>query len=169
MRVVEACDAPDLSMALAVLAEPAGGDVLSRVQSRLRLSNQETKRSAWLHAGLADLDGGGDPARRPWSEVQPWVAHENATSLADILRARASCGRGDAACAAWFTHEAARPKAETDPPPLVTGDELLAAGVPPGKPIGAALARIRALQLDGVIAGKAEAIAAVLGGKPRLP
>jgi len=168
-RVVEAFDVPDLSMALAVLADPAGGDVLSRVQSRLRLSNHETKRSAWLHARLAELDGGGDPARRPWSEVQPLVAHENAAALADVLRARASCGRGDAASAAWLTRESARPKVETDPPPLVSGDELLAAGVPPGKPVGAALARIRALQLDGVITGKAEAIAAVLGGKPRLP
>ena len=37
--------------------------------------------------------------------------------------------------------------------------ELLAAGVPPGPPVGAALARIRSLQLDGAIATKEEALA----------
>jgi hypothetical protein len=46
----------------------------------------------------------------------------------------------------------------------VTGNDLLAAGVPPGKAVGAALARVRALQLDGAIATKGEAIAAALNG-----
>ena len=96
---------------------------------------------------------------RPWSSVQPWLAHDQAAALADVLRGRAACGRGDVAAAAWISGQVARPRAELDPPPLLTGDDLLAAGVPPGKAVGAALARIRSLQLDGVIATKAEAIA----------
>jgi hypothetical protein len=96
--------------------------------------------------------------------VQPWVAHEHAATLADVIRARAACGHGDPAVAAWLTAQVGRPRLEIDPPPLVTGDELLAAGVPPGKPIGAALARVRALQLDGGITTKGEAIAAALNG-----
>jgi poly(A) polymerase len=96
--------------------------------------------------------------------VQPWVAHEHAAALADVLRARATCGHGDPAVAAWLTAQVARPRLEIDPPPLVTGDELLAAGVPPGKPIGAALARIRALQLDGGITSRDQALAAALNG-----
>jgi poly(A) polymerase len=63
-----------------------------------------------------------------------------------------------------LTAQVARPRLEIDPPPLVTGDELLAAGVPPGKPIGAALARIRALQLDGGITSRDQALAAALNG-----
>jgi poly(A) polymerase len=94
--------------------------------------------------------------------MQRWVAHEDAPALADMLRSRAACGLGDADRAAWFTRQVSRPRIEIDPPPLVTGDELLAAGVPPGKPVGAALAKVRALQLDGAIATKAEAIAAAL-------
>jgi hypothetical protein len=91
--------------------------------------------------------------------MQSWVAGEHAHSLADVLRARAACGRGDAAAAAWLTSQAARPRPEIAPPPLVTGDRLLAAGVPPGRPIGAALARIRGLQLDGAITTAEQAIA----------
>jgi hypothetical protein len=94
--------------------------------------------------------------------MQRWVAHEDAAALADVLRARAACGLGDADRASWFSEQVVRPRAEIDPPPLVTGDDLLAAGVPPGKAVGAALARVRALQLDGAIATKAEAIAAAL-------
>jgi len=166
-RIVGACDEPDLPMALAVLAEDAGSDVLAGVRARLRLSNHEAAMAAWLRDGVAAVGGGSDPASRPWSEVQPWVAHDQAAALADVLRARAACGRGDAERAAWLTRQAARPRSETDPLPLVTGDELLAAGVPPGKPVGVALARIRSLQLDGAIRTKAEALAAVIGGTPR--
>jgi tRNA nucleotidyltransferase/poly(A) polymerase len=158
--IVAAFDEPDLAMALATLAEHAGADVLARMQARLRLSNREARAAQWLHAGVVAVEAGATPAVRPWSEMQRWVADEQAPALADLLRARAACGPGDAARAAWFTTQAARPRTEIDPPPLVTGDDLLAAGVPPGRPIGAALARLRALQLDGAIATRAEAIAA---------
>ena len=101
-----------------------------------------------------------DAANRPWSQVQPWVAHEHAAALADVLRARAARGRGDPGTATWFSGQVARPRHEIDPPPLVSGDDLLAAGVPPGRPVGVALARIRALQLDGLVTTKADALAA---------
>ena len=161
-RIIEAFEEPDLPMALATLSEDAGDEVLAHMHARLRLSNREAKKGEWLRAGAAALASGSDPAGRRWSEMQRWVAHEDAPALADMLRSRAACGLGDADRAAWFTRQVSRPRIEIDPPPLVTGDELLAAGVPPGKPVGAALAKVRALQLDGAIATKAEAIAAAL-------
>ena len=66
--------------------------------------------------------------------------------------------------AAWVTTQVNRPRHELDPPPLVTGDDLLAAGVPPGRPVGAALARLRCLQLDKEITTRDEAIAIARGG-----
>jgi len=164
-RIVAAFDEPSLPMALAVLGEGAVANAPALAATRLRLSNREAKQAEWLRAGCDALGSGGAPATRPWSRVQPWVAHEHAAALADVLRARAACGRGDPATAAWFTAQVARPGAEIDPPPLVTGDALLAAGVPPGPAIGQALARIRGLQLDGVIATREEAVAAVLEGR----
>lgn len=149
--IIAAYDESNLPMALATLCETAGPEALPRIAARLRLSNRESKQAEWIHAGVAAIAVGGDPAARPWSQMQSWVAGEHAHSLADVLRARAAGGRGDAAAAAWLTAQAVRPRHEIDPPPLVTGDQLLSAGVPPGRPIGAALARIRALQLDGAI------------------
>jgi tRNA nucleotidyltransferase/poly(A) polymerase len=163
-RIIGALDEPDLPLAIAILAEDGSGDVVPQTAARLRLANHETKKAAWLHAALAEL---GDAtaaqlAGRAWSTLQPFVAHTEAAALADGLRARAACGRGDAEAAAWFTAQAARPRAEIDPPPLVTGSDLLAAGVAEGRAIGVALARVRALQLDGRIATQAEAIAEAL-------
>jgi tRNA nucleotidyltransferase/poly(A) polymerase len=163
--VVDALDEPDLPRALAILAADRDAGVLRQVAGRLRLSNHETKTAGWLWGAVAAL--GDEPAAalrsRPWSSVQPWLAHEQAAALADVLRGRAACGRGEAAAAAWISGQVDRPRAELDPSPLVTGDDLLAAGVPPGKAVGAALARIRGLQLDGAIATKAEALATLRG------
>ena len=160
-RIIDALDEPSLPQALAALAEGCDPGVTGLVATRLRLSNQESKTAAWLHDALADVGRAtaADLRQAPWSSVQPWLAHPSGPLLADLLRARAVCGRGDAEAAAWFTAHAARPRSELDPAPLVTGDELLAAGVPAGRPIGAALARIRRLQLDGAIATRVEALA----------
>jgi tRNA nucleotidyltransferase/poly(A) polymerase len=157
--IIAAYDEPDLPMALATLCEAVGPEALPRIAARLRLSNRESKQAEWIRSGVAAIAAGGDPAARPWSQMQSWVAGEHALALADVLRARAACGRGDADAAAWLSSQAARPRPEIDPPPLVTGDRLLAAGVPPGRPIGAALARIRALQLDGAVTTAEQAIA----------
>ncbi len=91
--------------------------------------------------------------------MQPWIAHADAFRLADLLRARAACHRGSAEAAAWVTEQVARPRAEIDPPPLVTGADLMAAGIPEGKAVGVKLAAIRARQLDGEITSREAAIA----------
>jgi tRNA nucleotidyltransferase/poly(A) polymerase len=159
--VVAALDEPSLPQAVAVLASDLDAAAATRIARQLRLSNHETKAIAWLHAAVGELGKDTHLASRPWSQVQPWVADPLAPLLADLLRARAAHGLGDAAAAAWFTAQAARPRAEIDPPPLVTGSDLLAAGVPTGPAMGQALAKARQLQLDGVITTKEAALAAV--------
>ena len=159
--VVAALDEPSLPQAVAVLASDLDAAAATRIARQLRLSNHETKAIAWLHAAVGELGKARHLANRPWSQVQPWVADPLAPLLADLLRARAAHGLGDAAAAAWFTAQAARPRAEIDPPPLVTGSDLLAAGVPAGPAMGQALAKARQLQLDGVITTKEAALAAV--------
>ncbi len=162
-RVIDALDEPSLATALAALYEPVGAAPLRQAAARLRLSNREVKLAGWLQeaVGMIEQPGASDVAGRPWSQVQPWLAHEDAFLLADLLRARAACGRGSAATAAWVTAQVARPRQELDPPPLVTGADLLAAGVAAGPALGATLARLRALQLDGAITTREQALARV--------
>ena len=160
-RIIDALDEPDLSTALAAVFERAGGALLRQAAARLRLSNREGKLACWLVdavAALGNAVGAEELARRKWSEVQPWLAHDDAFLLADLLRARADCGRGSAAAAAWVTAQLARPRDELDPPPLLTGGDLLAAGVPAGRTMGEMLTQLRALQLDGKIATREAAL-----------
>jgi len=158
-RIVGALDEPSLPQALAVLASPAATGHLASIISRLRLSNHEAKTAAWLLDGLTTLGDEPHLAGWSWSRLQPWVAHPQAPLLADLLRARAACAAGDPAAAAFFSARVARPRQEIDPPPLVTGSDVMAAGVPAGPAVGLALARIRTLQLDGVIATREAALA----------
>jgi poly(A) polymerase len=158
-RIVGALDEPSLPQALALLAGPPDAGHLAAITTRLRLSNHETKTALWLLNGLAAL---GDEPRLDgwqWSRLQPWVAHPQAPLLADLLRARAACAAGDPAAAAFFSAQVARPRPEIDPPPLVTGSDIMAVGVPAGPAVGRALARIRTLQLDGGIRTREEALA----------
>jgi hypothetical protein len=160
-RIVEALDEPDLPLAIAALAEGRSDDPVPATAERLRLAVREAKKAAWLRDSVSAVGAatGAELMARPWSRVQPLVAHEHGAALADLLRARAACGRGAADAAAWFTAQVARPRHEIDPPPLVTGADLLAAGVAEGPALGAALARVRALQLDGTITSREEALA----------
>ncbi|HEY5638537.1 MAG TPA: hypothetical protein VIW01_00620 [Dehalococcoidia bacterium] len=48
--------------------------------------------------------------------------------------------------------------------PILRGDDLLALGVPPGKPVGEALARLRAAKLDGEVKTRADEERLVLDG-----
>ena len=161
--ILAALDEPTLPQAVAVLSQAAASNEPAAIAGRLRLSNHEAKAIAWLHAGLAELGALERLDDLPWSRLQGWVAHPQAPLLADLLRARAACGQGSGPAAAWFTAQSQRPRSEIDPPPLVTGADLIAAGVPPGPAMGAALAAIRQRQLDGLIASREEALAVAAG------
>ena len=152
-RIIDALDEPEIASALAVLTAALPPETPRRIAARLRLSTRELKTACWLHEAVTFVDGTGelDLDQRPWSQLQPWVSHDAAFLLADVLRARAACGHGSAAAAGWVTAKLQMPHEQLDPPPLVTGNDLLAAGVPAGRAVGQVLAALRALQLDGVL------------------
>jgi tRNA nucleotidyltransferase/poly(A) polymerase len=159
-RIIDALDEPEIASALAVLTAALPPETPRRIAARLRLSTRELKTACWLHEAVAFVDGTGEVEleQRPWSQLQPWLAHDAAFLLADVLRARAACGHGSAAAAGWVTTKLQMPREQLDPPPLVTGNDLLAAGVPAGRAMGQVLAALRALQLDGRITTRDAAI-----------
>jgi poly(A) polymerase len=152
-RIIEALDEPELASALAILAARLPPESPRHIAARLRLSTRDLKTACWLHEAVAFVDGigAGDLDQCPWSQLQPWLAHDAAFLLADLLRARAACGHGSAATAGWVTAKLQMPREHLDPSPLVTGNDLLSAGVPAGRAVGQTLAALRALQLDGRI------------------
>jgi tRNA nucleotidyltransferase/poly(A) polymerase len=152
-RMIDALDEPELASSLAILTATLPVETPRRIAARLRLSTRELKTACWLHEAVAAVAGSteADISQRPWSQLQPWLAHDAAFLLADVLRARAACGHGSETVARWITAKLQMPREQLDPPPLLTGNELLAAGVPAGRAVGQALAALRALQLDDVI------------------
>ncbi len=172
-RTIGALESPSLAAALAILAEGLP-EAVPAIAARLRLSNREAESAAWLRAALDTLAGpAAAPWDRPWSSVQPWLADRDAGLLADVLRARAAVAAGSGASAAkgrlaeWVGERLAMPRHRLDPPPLLGGRDLLAAGIPGGPEVGATLARLRALQLDGELGSADEArawLAARRGG-----
>lgn len=178
-RVVGALDEPSLPAALAMLVDvshpserdaevalPPGRRPHSRtitaIGTRLRLSNEETTTADWLLAAIQTLDRiaqttGLQAAR--WSMLQPWLADRRASQLADLMRARADHGLGSPEAAAWVTLQLERDSHALDPPPLLSGHDLLAAQLATGRDIGRWLGEVRQRQLDGEVATKDDALA----------
>lgn len=175
--IVAALDEPALPAALATLVdrahpaddapEPAGppgrrphSPELGAICSRLRLSNDESATADWLLAAvraLEHLDRAAGLETTAWSVVQPWLADPRAILLADLLRARSDQGLGSAGAAAWVTWQLNRPRHELDPPPLLSGHDLMAAGIAKGRDVGRWLVEVRRRQLDGELTTKGDA------------
>jgi poly(A) polymerase len=137
--------------------EHVGRDMAVEICERLRLSNAERDRVAWLverHQYLADA-----PVMRP-SRLKPVLAHPGIYELLTLHRADAvASGRepthvdfAEARLREWTA------SGELNPPPLLTGDDLKAMGLPPGPLFKRILDAIREGQLDGTLTTRAQAM-----------
>jgi hypothetical protein len=151
----DAATPPSFPLALATLlheATDAAGVVA--VGRRWRLSNDERERAAWLVEHCRALHGA--RAMR-WSALQPLLIAPDIEELLSLVEAIAP-GSDDVV----FCREMLRqPPESLDPPPLVTGDDLLRLGVPTGPQYAVLLQRIRDAQLDAEIHTRDEALALV--------
>jgi poly(A) polymerase len=123
----------------------------------MRLSNDKRARAEWLvekHQILCDAR-----QMRP-SKLKPILAHPGIQELLDLHRADAlASGR-----ATDHVDYCRRLLDEWDvnPAPLVTGDDLIALGIPQGKAYKPLLDAAREAQLDGTLTTHDEAVALVL-------
>ncbi len=150
----EAASSPSFPLALATLlfAWVDAGQAAA-ICRRWRLSNAETERITWLVAHHAALQ---HVRSMRWSALQPILIAEGGGDLLRLIEAASPAGTETAAyCRALL----AQPRDALDPPPLLTGDDLLAMGVPPGPRYKVLLQRLRDAQLDQEIHTPAEALA----------
>jgi len=124
------------------------------VGRRLRLSNKEIDRIAWL---LEQTPAMLDAASLPWPRLQRLLIHEGRDELLTLLAAMLPAD--DAGLARCRT-ALALPAAELNPPPLVTGDDLIRSGVRAGRQFSALLEHLRDRQLDRHIVSIDDAIVA---------
>ena len=144
-------------LALAALYRGAG-DAGEAVR-RWRLSNAEAARAADLLRDVNALTGFPDlPAHRK----KRLLAGEHAADLIALVRAERRAARqpnADADAAAAFLR--GTPPDDLAPPPLLTGRDLIAAGLTPGPDFKAKLDAAYDAQLDGRVTTTAEALALV--------
>jgi poly(A) polymerase len=137
--------------------EHVGARMAGDIGKRLRLSNDESARVCWLvekHQYLADA-----PALRP-SRLKPILVHPGIGELLALHRADAlASGRGLEHVE--FCEKVLRetPPEELNPPPLLTGDDLVAAGWKPGPDFKKVLEAVREAQLEGTVRTRDESMA----------
>jgi tRNA nucleotidyltransferase/poly(A) polymerase len=155
-RVLSGLTEPDLPLALAAtlwqVVTPAAVNVAGR---RLRYTNKEIERAAWL---LRHLSVAAAAPELHWPEAQRVLAHDGARELVALHESVA--GPDDAALA-FCRERLAWPAERLNPSPLVDGAVLIAHGLTPGPYFSRLLELVRDAQLRGEITTAADTLALV--------
>jgi poly(A) polymerase len=136
--------------------EHVGKQMAEQIADRLRLSTAEKTRIAWLvekHMYLADA-----PTMR-LSKLKPILVHPGIGELLALHRADATAS-GRSLAHVEFCEKILRdtPPEELNPPPVLTGDDLVALGMKPGPEFKRLLDAVREAQLEGRAKSKERAL-----------
>jgi poly(A) polymerase len=148
--------AASFPLAFAALLHAAVAPVVEDIADRLRLSGAEKSLTIWLVDLHATLDRAPviPVARLKTLLVQPDIADLIALHRARALARSLSLG------AANFCETVLRdtPTMVLNPPPLLTGEDLIATGLKPGPEFKRIIDAVREAQLEGRVKTKEEAI-----------
>ncbi len=102
-----------------------------------------------------------------WSKIQPLLIDRDAETIVSLAAAIAAVDQCDDDSAGVDDVAAAQaamswPEDQLNPPPLLSGDDLRALGIPAGPEYSVILQAARNDQLDGKIRTRAEAIARII-------
>jgi poly(A) polymerase len=130
--------------------------VLRAICRRLRLSNQETEAIDWLLTQLPDVL---ISTTKSLAQLKRILAHTEARNLLELARADRLAADGDLS-GAMHCEELLRrtPPEQLDPPPLVTGEDLIELGLKPGKKFGKILDAVREAQLNEELNSREDAM-----------
>lgn len=155
-RVLTNLQKPTLAMALAaLLLHAADGKAASALGRRLRYTNREIDRTAWL---LDHLPIARDAPEIDWPRLQRVLVHDGAQELVALYSA--IC-RADDAALAYIRQRLAWPQEKLNPPPLLDGSDLIQSGLTPSPEFARILEAVRDAQLRGEISTTPDALALV--------
>lgn len=145
----------DFCAAAAILLNPILKTVKADVIMQCwKLSNDQRKKIEFACSKQAILS---DCLNRPWSQIQPLLLSPHIQSAVALVEA---CGAVDNA--KFLRERLAWGKDRLAPEPLLTGEDLIQAGISPGPAFKALLDECRAKQLDGELETKEQALALAL-------
>ncbi len=123
---------------------------------RLKLSNDEIDRIEWVVEHQDDLHQASELSQ---AQLKRTLSHRYAADLLQSMRAEANVIGKHAESAKFCTQFLKEtPAVELNPPPLLTGNDLIARGLDPGREFKQLLDTVRDAQLEGEITSAAEAI-----------
>ncbi len=136
--------------------DEVGAEIARRVMERLRFSRRETDRVAALverHMVFKDIPQMREARRRRL------FADETFPELLALHRADCLASHGDLSTHDWINRRLAE-LAEEPPAParLITGEDVLALGLPPGPRIGSILHAVEDARLEGRVRTREEAL-----------
>lgn len=123
-----------------------GDGLAGKTGRRLKLSNQEIDDAGWLLKHRRSLD---DASTMSLFQLKRLLSQKLAPDLISLIRAR-SLANDQQPDDALFCEEYLRttPREVLDPPPLISGDDLIKAGFQPGPTFKEILDRVRDAQLE---------------------
>lgn len=152
LAVIRRLLSPDFPLVLAALLRDSPAGTVATLARRWKLSNREVDRTTWL---VETLPIGLTAHEVPWPKLQRILTHEAHAQLVALVEAIVGSQHpATIACHARL----ALPTQQLNPPPLVSGGDLIAAGFTPGPNFSRWLEAIRDAQLEGRIATRNEAI-----------
>lgn len=167
LNVLDGLSTPSFALALAALLHafvtPAG---CREVCQRWKLSNRDAWVAAWLVEEQSALVGARHMA---WPRLQRILISDDVEDLLALSAAIAAAASHAADDIEHCRKMLTLPPQQLNPPPLISGDDLIAHGVPRGKRYHALLEAVRDAQLEGTITTKAQALELVdrlLGNEP---
>jgi poly(A) polymerase len=143
-------------LAFAALLLALGKPAVNGIADRLRLSGVEKSRILWL---IESQDAPANAETQRLSRLKPILSHPGSSELLALARA-AALARGSGLGSIEFCERMLRdtPPEELNPPPFITGEDLIALGLKPGPEFKRILDAVRAEQLDGQVRTKEQAL-----------
>lgn len=137
--------------------EKVGEQMVHGIGRRLRFPNRRIERIAWLvgnHMRLAAFPDMREGKRKRFSREPDFPL------LVELGRLDSLASHGDTSVIEWIrqylSHE---PPAQPLPPPLITGDDLKALGLPPGPAYRELLQMLHERQIEGVFSTREAGLA----------
>jgi poly(A) polymerase len=133
-------------LALAVLCSSLSPRLTGELCRRIRLSNEQREKITWLVEHQSSLEGAD---QLPLHRLKTLLAHPGHPELLEFLRARQVFEWGASPDFEYCTRFIdATPRERFDPPPLLTGGDLIEMGLKPGQEFKRLLEATRNAQLD---------------------
>ncbi|MBN1910240.1 MAG: CCA tRNA nucleotidyltransferase [Pirellulales bacterium] len=159
LEVLDRIEEPTFALALAVLlGETAGPEAMAGVCCRWRLPNKVLERAVWLVGHRHALR---DAMTCRWSALQPLLVSPGIGELLQWVEAEAAVAGQPAPEVDHCRTLLMQPAEKLDPPPLITGDDLVRHGLVPGPLFRRLLDEVRTAQLDSKIETSEEALTLV--------